>query len=351
MRAILALLFAGSASLAGASAAAPASEATPAAALLILEKADDALLIVDPTSLQPVARIAVGEDPHEIVASDDGRHAYVSNYGAFGRPSPLRTITVVDLVAQKAVVPIDLGPLAAPHGLALVGGKLYFTAEANKALGTCDLGRGVVDWVLGTGQDRTHMIAVSLDGKQIYTTNVNSATVSIAERAPVRTFPPGREPAPGTSPPLDWQVTSVAVGRGAEGFDVSPDGRHLWVANALDRTLSIVDVGSRTVAQTLSVSAARTNRLKFTPDGKLVLLSDPGGGDVVVLDASSRAEVRKIAVGRGGGGILMAPDGSRAFVALGQENAVVVIDLRTLRVSGRIATGRSPDGLAWAARR
>jgi YVTN family beta-propeller protein len=138
------------------------------------------------------------------------------------------------------------------------------------------------------------------------------------------------------------------VGRGAEGFDVAPDGRTLWVANALDRTVSIVDTTSKTVVQTLSVSAARTNRLKFTPDGKLVLLSDPAGNDLLVLDAATRAEVRKVPVGRGGGGILVTPDGSRAFVALALEDAVAVVDLRTFAVVGRILTGRNPDGLAWA---
>ncbi len=319
---------------------------TPATALLVLEKADGALVIVDPASLGVVARVPVGEDPHEVAVSDDGRLAFVSNYGAFGRPSPLRTIAVVDLVAQKALPPIDLGALAAPHGLAMAGGKLYFTAEANKVFGTYDPVGRRVDWVLGTGQDRTHMVAVSKDGTQIYTTNVNSATVSIVERAPVAAPPGGRTPAP-----VDWHVTNVPVGRGAEGFDLSPDGKQLWVANAGDQTVSIVDVAARKVVQTLGVSAARTNRLKLTPDGKRVLLSDPAGSDLVVLDAASRTEVRKVPVGRGGGGILVTPDGGRAFVALAQENAVAVVDLRTLAVTGRISTGRNPDGLAWAVRR
>jgi YVTN family beta-propeller protein len=343
MRTILALLL----TAAGASAVAE----TPATALLVLEKADGALLVVDPATLSAGGRVPVGEDPHEIVVSDDGRLAYVSNYGAFGRPSPLRTIAVVDLVAQKALAPIDLGALAAPHGLWLAGGKLYFTAEASKAIGTVDPARGTVDWVLGTGQDRTHMVAVSRDGAQIYTTNVNSATVSVAEKVAVTTFPPGREPAPGAPRPADWHVTNVPVGRGAEGFDVAPDGRTLWVANALDRTVSILDTTSKTAVQTLTVTAARTNRLKFTPDGRLVLLSDPAGNDLVVLDVATRAEVRKVPIGRGGGGILVTPDGSRAFVALAQENAVAVVDLRTFAVVGRIPTGRNPDGLAWAVRR
>jgi YVTN family beta-propeller protein len=324
-----------------------AAAQTPRPALLVLEKGGGSMAIVDPASLKVVARVPVGEDPHEIVTSEDGRLAYVSNYGAFGRPSPLRTISIVDLDAQKTLAPVDLSPLAAPHGLDMAGGKLYFTAEPNKVVGTYDPSTGEVDWVLGTGQDRTHMVLVSKDRSQIFTTNVNSGTVSIIERRPVAGFAGrGRGPAP-----LDWTSTTVAVGRGAEGFDLSPDGSELWVANAQDRSVSIIDPASRRVTQTVVIAASRANRLKFTPDGRLVLISDPAGTDLVVLDAASRAERTKVPVGRGAGGILVAPGGARAFVALGQENAVVVIDLRNLTVTDRIATGTNPDGLAWAERR
>lgn len=320
---------------------------TPPSALLVLEKTDMSMVIVDPASLKVLARVPVGDDPHEVIVSDDGRFAYVSNYGA-GRPSPLRTISVVDLTTQKALPPIELAPLGGSHGLAMAGGKLYFTAESNKVIGTYDPSTKRVDWVLGTGQDRTHMVVVSKDLSRIFTTNISSATVSIVERGSIANAPAGRGRGPA---PLDWHVTIVPVGRGAEGFDLSPDGTELWVANALDRTVSIIDVDSKKVTQTLNVSAERANRLKLTPDGKLVLLSDPAGRDVVVLDRASRKEIKKIPVGRGGGGIQMVPDGSRAFVALGQENAVAAIDLKSLAVTGRIPTGTNPDGLAWAVRK
>src|SRR5262249_18123675 len=315
----------------------------PSPALLVLDKTDNTLVIVDPASLKPIGKVPAGEDPHEVVVSDDGKLAYVSNYGAYGRPAgPLHTISVVDLAAQKALPPTDLGALGAPHGLATAGGKVYFTAEASKAIGSYDPAAKKVDWVLGTGQDRTHMVVLSNDRNRIFTTNVSSGTVTIMERGLIANFPGGRGPAP-----IDWHVTVVPVGRGAEGVDLSPDGKELWVANAQDRTVSIIDIATRKVAQTVEVSASGANRLKFTPDGKLAFISDPGGSDLVVVDVATRKEAKRIAVGRGGGGILMVPDGSRAFVALGREDSVAVIDLRTLAVTGRIQTGKNPDGLAW----
>ena len=127
--------------------------------LLVLEKGDNMMAIVDPASLQIVGRVAAGPDPHEIEASADGKLAYISNYG--GLDSTLNTITVIDLVARKALAPINLGALRSTHGLEFAGGKLYFTAETNKVVGRYDPATQSVDWVVGTGQDRTHMVVVS----------------------------------------------------------------------------------------------------------------------------------------------------------------------------------------------
>lgn len=149
----------------------------------------------------------------------------------------------------------------------------------------------------------------------------------------------------------DWDETVIPVGRGAEGFDVSPDGKELWAANAQDGTISIVDLAARKVTQTLSANVASANRLKFTPDGKLVFVSMLGGPDVAVFDAAGRKEVKRIKIGRGAAGIQMQPGGSRAFVASTPDDYVAVIDLKTLEVTGHIDAGKQPDGLAWAVRR
>ncbi len=130
---------------------------TPSPALLVLAKQDHTLEIIDPATLKVVATIPAGEDPHEVVASQDGKLAYISNYG-FGA---YHTISVADLVAQKALPLIDLTPLQGPHGLDFAGGELYFTAEVNKVFGRYNPATKKIDWILGTGQDRTHMIVVS----------------------------------------------------------------------------------------------------------------------------------------------------------------------------------------------
>jgi DNA-binding beta-propeller fold protein YncE len=344
-----------------------ASAQTPSEALLVLAKSDLSLAIVDPASLRVVGRVPSGPDPHEVIASADGRLAYISNYG--GSDSDLHTISVVDLISRKALPAIDLGALHSAHGLAFAGGKLYFTAETNKALGRYDPLTGKVDWVLGTGQDRTHMVWVSESLEKLVTSNVSSGTISIIERVsppnggfgPPPGGPPGGGPPPGIRPPQGgprktWEITNVRSGNGSEGFDVSPDGKEIWAANARDATVTIIDFAGKHATQTFPISVNGANRLKFTPDGTRVFVSGLGfggrsGSDLVVIDAASRKEIKHFDLGGGAAGILMVPDGSRAFVAVSGKDYVAVVDLGSLEITGRISAGKQPDGLAWAVRK
>src|SRR5579863_2970756 len=184
-----------------------AQEASPDS-LLVLSKHDRTLAIVNPGTLEVVAKAPVGNDPHEVIASSDGTTAYVSNYGS----GAYHTLAVVDLVGRKALPSIDLGALTGPHGLTFVGGKVWFTAEGAKAIGSYDPATQKVDWILGTGQNRTHMIFVFEDLKRIVTTNVSSGTVTMIDKTPPRTAggplgPPGG----------DWDETVIKVGNGSEG--------------------------------------------------------------------------------------------------------------------------------------
>jgi YVTN family beta-propeller protein len=143
----------------------------------------------------------------------------------------------------------------------------------------------------------------------------------------------------------------LKVGNGSEGFDLSPDGREIWVANGDDGTISVIDYGARKIVATLQAKLPGANRLKFTLDGKRVLMSTLQGTDLLVLDATTRKEIKRIVLGDGAAGIEMDPNGKRAFVASTIGSYVAVIDLDTLTVSSKIDAGPLPDGMAWAVRR
>ena len=250
------------------------------ARLLILSKNERMLSIVDPATLKIVGRVPAGPDPHEVVASADGTRAYISNYGG----GQYNTLTVVDLVNQKSLGTIDLGALRGPHGLDFAGGKVWFTSEVAKVVGSYDPATNKVDLVIGTGQNGTHMVYAYQDLSRLVTTNVGSGTVSIISKR--------------AGPRPDWDVITVQAGGRVEGMDVSPDGKQIWAANAQQGTITVIDVASiSTTALDAGVTGA--NRLKFTPDGKLVLVSTPvqtSRSSIRRTTPSSRSEFRSAAV-------------------------------------------------------
>jgi YVTN family beta-propeller protein len=296
------------------------------AQLLVLNK-EGAVAVVDPTTQKVLGKGPTGDGPHEVVATTDGKYAVASNYGS-GR-APGHTLSVIDIATFQEVHRVDLTPMTRPHGLFAADGKVYFTCEGTKTIGRYDPASNRVDWVLGTGQDGTHMVALSKDRQTIFTSNIQSGTMSIFEHT------------------TDWHQIVVKVGAGAEGFDISPDGKEIWAANAGDGTVSILDIAGRRVTQTFPVAAKRSNRLKFTPDGQRVLISDLSTGNLLVIDVASRKEIKRIKVGTGIAGILVAPDGSKAYIGATPDNYVGVVDLKTLEMAGRISTGTGPDGMDW----
>jgi DNA-binding beta-propeller fold protein YncE len=316
---------------------------TPGKALLAWSKANHTLSIVDPVTLRILAKIPVGVDPHELVASTDGKTAYVCIYGG----GSFYEINVIDLVAQKLLMNIDTRPLYGPHDIAFVNGKIWFTAEGSKAVGRYDPVTGKLDWSMGTGQDRTHMIYVSPDGKKIFTTNISSGTVSILSDTLIQ---PGRNAPPGATAREEWIHTVIPSARGSEGFDVLPDGTELWTASSDDGTITVIDPIAKKMITKIDAKANGANRLKFTPDGKLAFISSLRTGDLVVYDVKTRREVKRLNLGKGAAGILMDPNGTRAFVACSADNYLAIVDLKTLEVTGRLDVGGVPDGLAWAIR-
>jgi YVTN family beta-propeller protein len=299
---------------------------TPALTLLVGNKDENSLAFVDPATNKVLGRVPTGEGPHEIAASSDGKLAFASNYGT--GPNPGFTISVIDAVNMKEIRKVDVSPMRRPHGLFFANGKLYFTAEANRLIGTYDPAANMIDWLMGTGQNTTHMVMVR--DNLIFTANIGSDTVAIIDRA---------------------AVTPVPVGKGPEGMDLSPDGKYIWTAHSRDGGISIIDVAAKKVVDTINLGTKRSNRLKFTPDGKRVLISDLDAGDIVVVDVAPRRELLRVPVGKSPEGILMAKDGSKAYLAVTGDNKIAVLDLTTMKVTGHFETGKGPDGMAWADRR
>ena len=311
-------------------AAAPIAVAKPV--LLILSKAENALAIVDPESLQVLQRVPVGQGPHEVCVSADAKTAFVSNYG---NQQPGDSISVIDLESARELRRVHLGPLKRPHGLAECNGKLYFTSETSCAIGRYDPQSDKVDWIVGTGQSGSHMLTIDPSLGRIYTTNLGSDSVTVIDALGPASQGPGPKP---------WHIT---VKKQPEGLALSPDGKELWVAPRQGGELVIIDTTTDSVKESIPFKGAAF-RLHFTPDGKRVLASDLPNGEVVVIDAAARKEEKRIQVAQAPIGMVVTPDSRRAFVACQGGGKVFAIDLEKLVITGNIDAGQAPDGMFWA---
>lgn len=304
--------------------------AQAAETLLVLNKAESTLMFVDPATLKVVATIGVGEAPHEVQVAQGGRVAIVTNYGT--GPNPGSTISIVDPSVRREVRRIQV-PVLRPHGLYSVGQHLYITAEGSRVVMRYNIRKSAIDMYLGTGAETSHMVVVTPDEKKIYTANIGSDSISVLDLS---------------GAPQKVGLKQIPVGKGPEGIDLSPDGKQLWTSHRADGKLSIIDTATDQVIKTLTIGTKMANRVKFTLDGKYALVSDPPNSEVLVLDAATGDVVKHIKTLAGPEGILIAPDGKRAFVACSEADKVQVIELAKLEASWAIEVGKGPDGLAWA---
>ncbi len=313
--------------------------------LVVVNKSDDTVSILDAKSGALRATVKTGRGPHEVEVLADRKTAAVSDYGKAGEPG--HTVTLVDLDRGVAIGTVELGERTRPHGLEALGdGRLLVTAEGTKELLVVDPGKRRVTARIPTGREVSHMVAAPRDGRAAYVASIGSGTVSSADLATAKIS------------------KDLATGAGAEGIDVTPNGREVWVTNREANTVTVVDAMKLEVLATIP-AAKFPIRVKITPDGKRALVSCAQSGDVAVFDVLSRTEVRRIPMDREAVpgsqarifsdrfgkspvpvGLLIAPDGKRAWVASTNADIVSVIDLERLEVVGRLTAGKEPDGLA-----
>lgn len=308
--------------------------------ILALSKGEKKVIVYDYKTLDSVAKIPVGDDPHEVVTSPDGSHAYISKPLMNDKGHEIAVLNLKTLQLEKN---IDTKPFLVPHGLVYLNNQLWFTAQGSKAVGIYDIINNTVTEVFGTGQDFTHLLYVTTDGKRFYTTNVESGTVSIYEYLEIPPYmPPTGVLPPNAKSRHEWRQTLVNVGIGAEGFDVSPDGKELWTARP-DGHVVIVDLITKKVTADFDTKVAGLHRLKIIPDGKTVCIVSVKTGDLLYYNSKTHKLEKQVTIGRGAG-IYMDKESNRMFVSCTPDNYIVVIDLKTRKEIKRLEIGR-PDGM------
>ena len=281
-----------------------------------------------------VRHVDTGGEPHDAAVSPDGRWGVVSDFGR-RRDGGYdgRRLRVIDMRTGRVARTIDTGVHRGLHDVAFRPGhpaRALVTAQTSRHLLEVDVATGAVVAAIETRGDRSHLVAVTPDGRTAFTTNEGTATVSrldLERRAFVASFP--------ASPDV-------------EGIAVAAGGRELWVGQPARGVVTVHDAGTGAVLATHAGFRVPV-RIAASPDGRRVVISDPRCRAIAVADARTRAIVRTLRAPQDPPVLVgeIAPDGRTAFAAVGGERLVLALDLETGRVLGRHRTQRHPDGLGW----
>jgi len=303
----------------------------PAQTLLVANQYDHTLIVVDPASRKALATVGVDINGHEVIASPDGKYAYVPIYGnsGIGRPgTDGATVQVIDIAAGRAVRIIDLGKPVRPH-CAKFGpdGLLYVSAELARAVDVIDPKTEKILAEIPTGQVDSHMFVITPDGSRAYTANVFAGNVSV----------------------LDLRshslVKSIPVAQQVQRISISPDGRTVYTHDQTKPRIAVIDTSTDGVTAWWDVPAEVYSSVP-TPDGRWLVANAPSG-KLFVLDTSSGKLAHTYDIPAALGETLVTPNGSFAYISCPKAGVIEVLNLKTWQLEAPIQLTPGVDGLAF----
>lgn len=303
--------------------------------LLVAEKGEMRLSIFDPASGILLGAVPeAGTTGHEVVASPDGKLAYVPIYGNSGVGKPGTdgsNMVVIDLATAKVVGNVDFGHGVRPHCAVFgpVDGMLYVTTELDKTVSIIDPKTLKIVGTIPTGQAESHMLAISHDGRFGYTANVGPGTVSVLDMIGRKT------------------IKVIPIAGTTQRISISTDDRWVFTSDQTKPEIAVIDTRTQAVKKWIPLAGLGYGSAT-TPDGKWLLIAIPDKDQVAVIDLKTMTVARMIDVASSPQEVVVSPDGAHAYVSCQSSGQVVEINLEQWRLSKGIETGKSPDGLAWA---
>jgi len=303
--------------------------------LLVTNKGDHTLGIIDPVEGRQIATLPEsGITAHEVAASPDGRRAFAPIYGNSGVGAPGsdgRTVDVFDLATHKLIDTLNLGKPLRPH-CAVFGpqnGLLYVTTELGQSVTIIDPGSLRILGSVPTGQPESHMLVITHDGKRGYTSNVHAGTISVLDLE------------------ARQKIALIHVSPHAQRIALSVDDRWVFTADQTQPQLAAIDTTTNEVTKWIPLEGLAYGTAA-TLDGKWLLITLHTLGKVAVVDLTSMSVARSLEVPREPQEVLVRPDNQVAYVSCQESKKVAVINLQTWKVDQLIDAGPAVDGLAWA---
>ncbi len=300
-------------------------------ALVVVNKTDNSVSIIDLASGKALATLPTGPGPHEVATSADGRWAVVTDYGA---QVPGTSLTVVNLATLSVARTIPLDTWPRPHGVRFLADNITVavTSEVGQVVLLVDIVEGRTVASAKTGQAASHMVAVAPGGQTAYTANIMPGTLSAV-------------PIAGAG----GELRTLKVGVMTEAISLTPDGRQVWMGSNTTGQVYVVDLERWAVVDSVQTSGF-PYRIAFTPDGALALVTNPEFDRIQFIETKSRRKMGVVSLPGGALGIAISPDGATAWITLSGANEVAELNLQTRGITRRLATGAGPDGIAYSVR-
>jgi YVTN family beta-propeller protein len=303
--------------------------------LLVANKGDQSLGIIDPAAGRQLAAVAEGGvTGHEVIASPDGRFAYVPIYGnsGVGRPgTDGRNLVVIEIASRKVAGSIDFGHGVRPH-CPVFGpkdGLLYVTTELDNSVTIIDPRTLKIVGAVPTGQPESHMLAITRDGKRGYTANVGPGTVSVLDLQSRKT------------------ASIIPVSQVTQRISLSVDDRLVFTSDQTKPQLAVIDTATNKIKTWVPLPDIGYGSAP-TPDGRWLVIALPKANKVAVIDLKSMTVSRTFDVPSSPQEVLVRPDGRIAYVSCDASQKIAVINLAEWKLEQSIDAGKGADGLAWA---
>jgi DNA-binding beta-propeller fold protein YncE len=307
----------------------------PKGMLLAANKGDNSLGLIDVSAGKQISEVAEGGvTGHEVIASRDGKLAYVPIYGNSGVGMPGTdgsNMVVIDLASHKVVGNVDFGKGVRPH-CPLFGpknGLLYVSTELEKTIAIIDPSTLKIIGSVPTGQEQSHMFTISRDGHRAYTANVGPGTVSVLD--------------------LDARkmLDIIPVSGQVQRISLSVDDKLVFTSDVTKPQLAVIDTATKKIKTWIPLPGLGYGSAP-TQDGKWLVISLPLVNKVAAIDLKTMQVAHTIDVPTKPQEVLIAPDGKTAYVSCDQSAKVAVINTADWTVKGMIDAGKGVDGLAWA---
>ena len=294
--------------------------------LIVLNKSGHDATFIDLGSSEIIATLATGRGPHELVMTDDGRWAIGTDY------SGGNSLTVFDVENLVVARTIDFSDYPRPHGILLLPGQqeVIVTSEASRTLVIVNFHTGEIIQTIDTGQNGSHMVAVSEDGRVAYTSNGGSNSVSVIDVA------------------NGQFVKAIQVPSRPEAITTNKSGDEIWVGSNNNAVVTVINPDDESViAQWAGFDWPY--RILLTDDERYAVVPDLNNNNLRFFDARSKVELGVLDLpGSMPEGVTLYADDRTLFLSLAGQDRVMLIDIESRQILGDYDTGSVPDGIAFS---